>query len=67
MNTLVTHDVFQFRTIKEKGKGKSLKSLSLEAHKDAEYFAFSKRSSLLISLNFKDSIVPFNQNYPQHG
>ena len=40
---------FQFRTIKEKGN--SLKFLSAEAHKEANYLAFSKRSSLLITLS----------------
>ena len=40
---------FQFRTIKEKGN--FLKVLSEEAHKEAKYLAFSKRSSLLITMN----------------
>ena len=40
---------FQFRKIKEKEK--SLKALSLEAHNDTNYLAFSKRSSLPITLS----------------
>ena len=40
---------FQFRTI----KGNFLKFLSNEAHKEAKYLAFSKRSSLLITLSSK--------------
>ena len=42
---------FQFRTVKEKEK--SLKALSVEEHNNAKYLAFSKRSSLLITLSSK--------------
>ena len=42
---------FQFITIKEKGN--SLKVLSEEAHKEARYSAFSKRSSMLITMSTK--------------
>lgn len=44
---------FQFKTTKEKGK--PLKTLSDEAHKDAVNFPFSKRST--ISIYFSSKIL----------
>lgn len=51
---------------KIKEKPDSLKALSIEAHKRAKCLAFSKRLFPSYSFAFKASIVPINQNYPQH-